>query len=96
MAEEANRPRDYPQRLQMIAGEAGLLRALFAPRDVRSQKASGLFVFNHFCRLILAISVLPCYDLDVDDVDSRAEDHVGDEAGTRWLAREYVVVATQI
>jgi hypothetical protein len=35
-------------------------------------------------------------EVDRDDVDTRAEDHVGDETRYRLLAKEHTAVARQI
>ena len=36
--------------------------------------------------------VLPCNEIDMDDVDSAAEDHVGDETWYRLLSKEQAAV----
>jgi hypothetical protein len=41
-----------------------------------------LFVLNTFRQFIQTVPVLPRDEIDMDDVDSAAEDHVG-EAGVR-------------
>ena len=37
-----------------------------------------LFVFNTCRQFIRTVPVLPCGDIDMDDVDSAAEDHAGE------------------
>jgi hypothetical protein len=51
-------------------------------KNVMKPEGPRLFVFNNCRQLILAVPVLRRGEIDMDDVDSAAEDHVG-EAGTR-------------
>jgi hypothetical protein len=39
---------------------------------------------------------LPRDEVDMDNVDSRAEDHVGDETRYRLLTKEHVAMSQQI
>jgi len=45
----------------------------------------GLFVFNTCRQFIRTVPVLPRCDKDPDDVNTKAEDHIGDEARYRCL-----------
>jgi hypothetical protein len=47
----------------------------------------GLFVFENCTQWIRTVPVLPRDESDMDDVDSDAEDHAGDETRYRLLAR---------
>lgn len=58
------------------------LRASMADR----MEAPGLFVFDTCRQFIRTVPVLPRSDRDPDDVDTDAEDHVGDETRYRCLA----------
>jgi hypothetical protein len=55
-----------------------------------------LFVFNTRRQFIRAVPVLPRDEMDMDDVDTAAEDHVGDETRYRLLSKEQAVVVRQI
>ena len=58
------------------------LRASMAER----MEEPGLFVFSTCRQFIRTVPVLPRSDTDPDDVDTKAEDHVGDETRYRVLA----------
>ena len=50
-----------------------------------------------YCRqFIRTVPALPRDEVDMDDVDSRAEGHVGDETLYRLLSKEHTAVARQI
>ena len=51
---------------------------------------------QHLTPVHLDCPVLPRDEIDMDDVDSRAEDHVGDETRYRLLTKEHAAVARQI
>jgi hypothetical protein len=46
----------------------------------------GLFVFNTCTMFIDLVPILPRDEVDQDDVDTEAEDHIGDEVRYRVLA----------
>ena len=46
----------------------------------------GLFVFNNCTHFIDLFPILPRDEKDSDDVDTDAEDHIGDEVRYRILA----------
>jgi len=51
----------------------------------------------HTCRqFIRTVPVLPRDEIDMDDVDTAAEDHVGDETPYRLLSKERAAVVRQI
>jgi hypothetical protein len=54
-----------------------------------------LFVFDNCRRFICTVPSLPRDDRDIDDVDTDAEDHVGDEARYRVLTLKHVSTLTQ-
>ena len=60
------------------------------------EKGPCLFVFNQCRQFIRTVPALPRDEVDMDDVASRAEDHVGDETRCRLLSKERAVVAGQI
>ena len=51
-------------------------------KNVMKPEGPRLFVFNTCRQLIRTVLAQPRHEIDVDDVDSKAEDHVG-EAGIR-------------
>ena len=65
-------------------------------KNVPKSDGPRLFVFNNCGQFIRTVPVLPRDELDMDDVDSTAEDHVGDETRYRLLAREHTAVARRI
>jgi len=48
-------------------------------KNVMKPEAPRLFVFNHCRQFIRTVPVPPCDDIDMDDMDSAAEDHVGED-----------------
>ena len=58
---------------------------LQAARAARMEEP-GLFVFDTCRQFIRTIPVLPRSERDPDDIDTDAEDHIGDEARYRILA----------
>jgi len=60
------------------------LRALL--KGARSREAPGLFVFESCRHFIRTLPVLPRDELDPDDIDSAAEDHIADETRYRIYA----------
>jgi hypothetical protein len=65
-------------------------------KNVTKPEGPRLFVFNHCRQFIRTVPALPRDDVDMDDVDSRAENHVGDETRYRLLSKEQAAVARQI
>lgn len=63
---------------------------LMASRAARMEEP-GLFVFDTCRQFIRTVPVLPRDDRDPDDIDTDAEDHVGDESRYRVLAVKRVV-----
>ena len=61
-----------------VARVAGLR---FPERLKSATKPEGphLFVFSHYRQFIRTVPALPRDEVDMDDVDPRAEDHMGDE-----------------
>lgn len=55
------------------------------PNQGRPRELPGLFVMDHCQQFIRTVPVLPRDDKDMDDVDTNAEDHIGDE--TRYRVR---------
>lgn len=60
------------------------LRALLT--GARSREAPGVFVFESCRHFIRTLPVLPRDELDPDDIDSSAEDHIADETRYRIYA----------
>jgi len=60
------------------------------------EKGPCLFVFNQCRQFIRTVPALPPDEVDMDDVDSKAEDHVGDETLFRLPAKEQAAMARQI
>jgi hypothetical protein len=65
-------------------------------KNVTKPERPGIFVFNHCRQFLRTVPALPRNEVDMDDVDSRAEDHVGDETWYRLLTKEHVAVTRQI
>jgi len=59
-----------------------LRRMLKASKD-RKEDQPGLFVLERCTQFIRTVPVLPRDEKDLDDVDTEAEDHVGDEVRYR-------------
>jgi hypothetical protein len=55
-----------------------------------------LFVFGNCRQFIRTVPSLPRDEVDMDDVDTRAEDHVGDETRYRLLTKEHMALSRQI
>ena len=53
-------------------------------------------MFNHYQQFMRTVPVLPRDEIDRDDVDSAAEDHVGDETRYRLLSEEHTAVVRPI
>ncbi len=60
------------------------LRALL--QGAKTREAPGLFVFDSCLHFIRTLPVLPRSELDPDDADSAAEDHIADETRYRIYA----------
>jgi hypothetical protein len=56
-----------------------------AAREQRPMDRAGLLVFNHCTQFIRTVPTLPRDEHDRDDVNTKAEDHIGDE--TRYMVR---------
>jgi hypothetical protein len=54
-----------------------------------TKEGPGLFVFNTCRQFIRTVPVLPRDESKPDDVDSAAEDHVGDETRYELSAKVY-------
>jgi hypothetical protein len=65
-------------------------------KNVAKPDGPRLFVFNHCRQFVRTVPALPRDEVDMDDVDSRAEDHVGDETRYRLLAKEQAAVAPEV
>jgi hypothetical protein len=65
-------------------------------KNVLKPDGPRLFVFSQCRQFIRTVPSLPRDEVDMDDVDSRAEDHVGDETRYRLLSKEHAAVARQI
>jgi len=63
---------------------------------VRKPEGPRLSVFNHYQQFMRTVPVLPRDEIDRDDVDSAAEDHVGDETPYRLLSKERAAVVRPI
>jgi hypothetical protein len=63
---------------------------------VRKPEGPRLFVFDTCRQFIRTVPVLPRGQIDMDDVDSQAEDRVGDETRHRLLAKEQTAVVGQM
>ena len=55
------------------------------PTPGRPREAPGLFVMEHCDQFTRTVPSLPRDEKDMDDVDTDAEDHIGDE--TRYRVR---------
>ena len=66
-------------------GWSALRRMLLAAREDRPEEP-GLWVMEHNRQWIRTVPTLPRDDKDLDDVDTEAEDHCGDETRYRVLA----------
>ena len=66
-------------------GWAAIRRMLLASRENRPEEP-GLWVMEHCRQWIRTVPTLPRSDRDLDDVDTEAEDHTGDETRYRVLA----------
>jgi hypothetical protein len=60
-------------------------------KDGRPREQPGIFVFNHCANFIRTVPVLPRDEKDMDDIDTDAEDHIGDEL--RYRVRDMGVAA---
>ena len=72
------------------------MRAMMrAAHPVRNgiRESPGLYVMDHCDQFIRTVPVLPRDERDMDDVDTDAEDHIGDEARYRVRSRMNRVVA---
>ena len=65
-------------------------------KNVTKPEGPRLFVFDACRPFIQMVTVLPCDEIDMDDMDSAAEDHVGDETPYRLLSKERAAVVRQI
>jgi hypothetical protein len=65
-------------------------------KNVTKPEGPRLFVFDHCRQFIRTVPALPRDEVDMDDVDSWAEDHVGDETRYRLLTKEHAAVTRQI
>lgn len=63
-----------------------LIRGRLLAGKAERMEEPGLFVFDTCRQFIRTVPVLPRSDRDPDDIDTDAEDHVGDEARYRVLA----------
>lgn len=63
------------------------IRGLLLAATKRPMEAPGLFVFDTCTHFIRTVPVLPRDDKDPEDVDTDAEDHIGDETRYRVLAK---------
>jgi hypothetical protein len=70
-----------------------MLKAAAAPAGVRD--APGLYVFETCRHFIRTLPVLPRAERDPDDVDSAAEDHIGDETRYRIFTRRRGVTTSE-
>jgi len=61
-------------------------------RNAMKSDRPRLFVFDHCRQFTHTAAVLPRDEIDMDDVDTAAEDHVGDETRYRLLSKEQAVV----
>jgi hypothetical protein len=52
--------------------------------------------FQHCRQFIRTVPALPRDEVDMDDVATRAEDHLGDETRYRLLTKEQAAVMRQI
>ncbi|MDE2022353.1 MAG: terminase, partial [Patescibacteria group bacterium] len=64
-----------------------LLRGMLRAARERRPEEPGLWVFNSCTQFIRTIPVLPRDPVKTDDVDTKAEDHIGDETRYRVLAK---------
>ena len=62
-----------------------LLRLMMKAAHGAPRETAGLFVMDHCSQFIRTVPVLPRDARDMDDVDTNAEDHIGDE--TRYRVR---------
>ena len=51
-------------------------------KNVMKPEGPRLSVFNHCRQLVRTVPVLPCDEIDMDDVDTVAEEHVPEDAIT--------------
>ena len=65
-------------------------------KNVTKPEGPRLFVFDACRPFIRMVTVLPRDEIDMDDMDSAAEDHVGDETPYRLLSKERAAVVRQI
>ena len=65
-------------------------------KNVMKPDGPRLFVFNQCRQFIRMVPAPPRDEVDMDDVDSRAEDHVGEETRYRLPAKAQVAVTRQI
>ena len=65
-------------------------------KNVMKPDGPRLFVFNTCRQFVRTVPALPPDEVDMDDVDSKAEDHVGDETLFRLPAKEQAAMARQI
>lgn len=63
-------------------------------KDGRPRENPGLFVFDRCGNFIRTVPTLPRDEKDMDDVDTKSEDHIGDE--TRYRVREMGGAARQV
>ena len=70
-----------------------MLKVAAAPAGVRD--APGLYVFETCRHFIRTLPVLPRAERDPDDVDSAAEDHIGDETRYRIFTRRRGVTTSE-
>jgi hypothetical protein len=70
-----------------VNGWSAIRRMLKAARDGNMEQAQ-LFAFDHCLQFIRTVPVLPRKETNREDVDSAAEDHIGDETRYRVLAEK--------
>lgn len=73
-----------------------LLRGRLLASKAERMEEPGLFVFDTCRQFIRTVPTLPRDSRDPDDVDTDAEDHVGDEVRYRVLADKRVTSVTQL
>ena len=70
-----------------------LLRKRF--KNSISREGPGMYIFETCRQFIRTVPVLPRDDKKLDDVDTLAEDHIGDETRYRCLAKTYTLSVRQ-
>lgn len=68
-----------------------ILRKLLKSTVEPSLGLPRLFIFDRCRQFIRTVPVLPRDDRDMDDVNTNTEDHVGDEARYRCLAKKHLI-----